>query len=211
MTLADLQWRLDVASAPAALPVARDAVLYRHLKIDPSGSPSSHIDDDLIDAQLGAARDQCEQTETGRTLITTTFDLWLSGWPCGKVIEIPRPPLQSVTSVTYLDSSSAEQTLSSDNYRVHTPAGPTAMHGQIELKPAYSWPTLGDDNWPVVIRFVAGYGDAPSDVPFGIRSWIMLLTGSMYAHRDSEVLGTISTEMKFSNRLLDPFRINRAF
>ncbi|MFX4223540.1 MAG: head-tail connector protein [Thalassobaculum sp.] len=210
MTLIGLDWRLDVATPPATTPVALDATLYRHLRLDASGSPLSHVDDDLIEAELAAARDQCEQVETGRTLITTTYDLWLSDWPCGRTIDIPRPPLQSVTSITYLDGTS-EQTLSTDAYRVHTPSGPTAMPGQIELKPANDWPTLGDDRWPVVIRFIAGYGATPADVPFGIRSWIMLLVGTMYANRDSEIVGTIRSDMKFADRLLDPFRLYSVF
>lgn len=212
MTMRGLTWRLDVVTPPAATPVALDAALYRHLKIDPSGSPLSHIDDDLIEMQLAGARDQCEQIETGRTLITTVYDMWLSGWPaCGKTIDIPRPPLQTVDAVTYIDANGATQTLSSALYRVHAPAGPIAMPGQVELKPANTWPTLGDDRWPVTIRFTAGYGDAASDVPFGIRSWIMLLVGSMYAHREETIVRDSSTRLGFADHLLDPFRLDRVF
>ena len=79
------------------------------------------------------------------------------------------------------------------------------------MKPDYTWPTLGDDRWPVTIRFVAGYGAAPSDVPFGIRSWIMLKVGSMYANRDSEIVGATPEPMKFAPHLLDRYRLGMVF
>lgn len=55
-------------------------------------------DDDAIEAFIAAARESCE-ARTGRQLVSATYVLRLSGFPCVDVIELPRPPLVSVNSV----------------------------------------------------------------------------------------------------------------
>jgi uncharacterized phiE125 gp8 family phage protein len=58
-------------------------------------------DDTLITALIQAAREQVE-SDCSRALITQTWRLklheWFADW-----LDVPRSPLQSVTSVTYID------------------------------------------------------------------------------------------------------------
>ena len=70
---------------------------------------------------------------------------------------MPRPPLQSITSVNCRDSDGNLIALSeSTDYLVDTAADP----GTIEPAPNKSWPAVGDYPDAVQVRFVAGYGNA---------------------------------------------------
>ena len=54
----------------------------------------------------------------GRALLTQTWDMYLDEFPCAGEIIIPLSPLQSVTSVSYVDQHGATQTWASANYRI---------------------------------------------------------------------------------------------
>jgi len=57
---------------------------------------------------------------------------------------------------------------------------------------------------PVVVTFTAGYTTMPDPVLQAIR----LLVAHMYENRQEEVLGTITTRLKFGlEALLNPFRV----
>lgn len=95
-----------------------------------------------------------------RTLLLTTFDLpvrdfWC--WPECDGLRLPRPPLSSVTSITYYDTAGTSQTLATSYYNVRTP---WSQPGRIERKPNVFYPPCQTDRpYPVTIRFVAGYID----------------------------------------------------
>jgi hypothetical protein len=60
----------------------------------------------------------------------------------------------------------------------------------------------------VRVVFDAGYG-TPSDVPEGLKSWIKLRIGSLYAHREEMSIlskGRIDP-LPFVDGLLDPYRV----
>jgi hypothetical protein len=69
-------------------------------------------------------------------------------------------PVSSITSVKYLDSTGAEQTLSSAVYTLISESLPP----RLVLKTGQSWPATYSADNAVRIRFVAGYG-AASAVP----------------------------------------------
>lgn len=198
--------RLSVSTPPAAEPTLI-ATARLHLKLDPSGSPESHPDDDLVTAMIEAARDRAE-VETWRQLITATYTYKLDCFPIGDdLIYLPKPPLQTVGSIAYLDSDGASQTWDSSNYNVHTFSGPTAQRGFIELAYGKSWPTTRDVRNAVTITFDCGYGDAGTDVPEGIIRWMLCLIGAMYELREAEIAGTTSAMLGYVDRLLDPYRL----
>ena len=128
-------------------------------------APSSNT---TADPQLGdwlqAAREYGE-TFTHRAFITQTWDLKLDGFPCSdEAIRLPKAPLISVTSVTYLDSNGDSQTWSASLYTVDAPTGPKAERGRIVPNYGQYFPTTRDVVNAVTVRFVAGYG-AASAVP----------------------------------------------
>ena len=159
------------------------------LKIDTT------VDDALIDKWIGAARDYVE-TFTGRKLITQTWDLKLDGFPSCDVIELPFPPVTSVTSVSYVDTAGATQTWSSANYTTDLPAGDQAYRARITPAYGVSWPSTRDVINAVTVRFVCGYA-APEKVPEGLQSALLALIGHKYYHREAVVVGTIAQVVPF--------------
>ena len=148
----------------------------------------------LVQAAVDTVEDYCN-----RALITQTWELVLhESALCGHDILIPRPLLQSVTSVKYIDTNGDQQTASSSLYQVDTKAEP----GRIKLQPGAQWPAVGSGYTnPVEIIFVAGYGAAGSAVPIRIRQAIIALAVHWY---NTEAINTIPDGVK---RALDNYRL----
>lgn len=127
-------------------------------------------DDVLIRGWIEAARHYFEE-QTGRQIITATHEVWLDAFPCGGRIELPHPPLQSVVSVLYVDSTGALASFSDGgspdvpSYAVKAPQGPYAQRGWIEPLYGTAWPTARCESGAVRIQYTSGYGDTPEDVP----------------------------------------------
>lgn len=186
---------LSLATAPSVEPMLK-AEAKAYLRVD-----SANTDEDtLVDSLIIAARQQAE-TYTGRALITQTWDLVLDRFPSGdRPIDVPLPPLQSVTSITYLDTNGTSQTLSSANYIVDTKNEP----GRIALAVGESWPdTQADRINAVTVRFVAGYGAAAA-VPEGIKTAMKLLIAHWFENREPVAAGVgfSSTPMPMSVEML---------
>jgi uncharacterized phiE125 gp8 family phage protein len=163
-------------AAPAVEPVTLTEAKL-HCRVDAS------TDDTLITSLITAARQMVEEI-TRRVLITQTWDLKLDDWPCAPVLEIPLPPLQSVTSVSYKDSAAATKTLASGNYTVAT----SGIYGRIVLLEGVSWPSVTlYAAESISVRFVAGYGLAVS-VPQSIKVAILLLVGHYYENREAVLM-----------------------
>ena len=94
------------------------------------------------------------------------------------VIDLPNPPLQSVTALQYVDYSGTLQTVDPAIYEVSigTPA---------RVQPEYShvWPIARPNIDAVQITFVAGYGSDPSAVPAVVMTAMYMLIGHWYEHR----------------------------
>lgn len=188
---------LALIQAPAEEPVSL-AEAKAHCRVDADLTD----DDGLIGALISAARRQAEHI-TGRALVTQSWRLTQVAFPRGS-LTLPRPPLQSVTNITYQDTAGSVQTYAPTGYQVIT----DEILGRIV--PAYdtSWPCARSAEAAVVVDFVAGYG-AAADVPQDIKRWILLAVGTLYAQREAIVTGTIVAELPRAlwDALLDPYRI----
>jgi uncharacterized phiE125 gp8 family phage protein len=183
---------LVLVTAPAVEPVDL-ASAKTHLHVDGTD------DDALITALITAAREYCEGFQN-RQYITATWELWLDSFPSEDYIRIPLPPLQSVASVKYYGTDNAEYTMAAADYFVDNKSEP----GRLVLAYGKSWPstTLRPANG-VVVRFVAGYGDAAANVPQKVKQAMLLLIGHWYANREAVLTGSISKEIEFAvNSLL---------
>lgn len=191
--------------------VTRDPIVVTPPEVEPVllSEAVEHLRLDSLDEEawlnraIRAAREHVEAF-TGRALITQTLEVALEGWP-GATLALPRPPLASVTSIKYFDQAGVEATVSSGDYLVDTRSTP----GRVLLRTPASWPgvTLQAANG-VVVRYVAGYGDEPEDVPAAMRQAILLLVGHLYENREATLTGTIVTTMPFGvERLLWPYRV----
>jgi uncharacterized phiE125 gp8 family phage protein len=168
-------------------------------------------EDALITSFIVAAR-QWVETYTRRALCTQTWDFKYAGFPDRwQPLVVPRAPLQSVTSITYIDDNEATQTLDTSLYAVRTQAGPTAARGTIEAADSVTMPTLSDaPDLPVIVRAVCGYGNATA-VPDGIKAGLYLLLGDLYEQRQVTVVGTIAAKTQTTvERLLAPYRLIEA-
>ena len=157
---------------PITLQDAKD-----HCKVDGAE------DDALLRSYIVAARSYVE-TATDRTLPQTTYQLTLDKF-CDE-IKIPKPPLISVSSITYIDANGTTQTLSASVYFVDT----TTPQGRIVLKPGQSWPALGSAVYPVTITFVAGY--TISNVPEAAKHAIRLMVSHFNSNRDAVTEGSMT-------------------
>lgn len=120
----------------------------------------------------------------GQALLTQTWDWTLDGFPCGKdwTLYAPLPPLQSVTSIKYLDTAGVEQTLPALDYDVDAKSLPG------RILPAYgkTWPSTRMVMNAVTVRLVAGYGNAAA-VPSDIRNAIVDRVALLYLRRGEGV------------------------
>jgi len=165
---------------PVSLPDART-----HLRI----SDDETTEDALIQGIITAARIEAERA-LGRPLVSQTWTAKMDYFPDSDEIELPLPPLVSVSSVKYIDPDGDLQTFSADDYMVDT----SGVCGRIYLNYGESWPDIRVENNAVRIEFVAGYGDA-SAVPEDVMSWMLLRIGDRYEHRESIVVGTIASKL----------------
>lgn len=195
-----MQWSISQVTAPAAEPVDRDADdgVKKHLRV------THTADDDYITALITVAREQVEAL-VNRALITQTWDLTLNAFPLGRYIPIPRPPLQSVTSISYIDEDGVSNTFDSNNYFVDTSSEP----GRIVLNTAADWPSESlRPAAAVTVRYVSGYGSSGSDVPARIKQAILMLIGHLYENREPVNIGNIVTEIPLTVKsLLVPLKV----
>lgn len=142
--------------------------------------------DALIDELIKAARILCENA-TSRSFITQTWRLTMDDFPRdGSPIRLDRPPLVSVESVKYIDSTGVEQTLASGEYVVDT----STLYGEIVLAYGATWPNVRAGRGAVTVNYTAGYGAAAA-VPETIKAAIKLTLADLYEVRESSIVGTI--------------------
>jgi len=163
-----------------------------------AGAPTTNTTGDpLLNILIQAARQHAETT-LRRYIVTQTLDLHLDAFPCWT---IKLPPLQSVASITYVDSDGVEQTLAADQYLVDTTTEPA------RITPAYGlvWPVTQWRANAVKVRFVAGY----TTVPSCIKNWMLIRIKTLWDGRDQLVkqLGMPVFEPVLIDSLLDPERV----
>jgi uncharacterized phiE125 gp8 family phage protein len=164
---------LKIITPPAVEPVTM-AEVKLHLRVD------GNDEDPLLTGLIQAAREHVEIVLLHRALVTQTLEYVISSWPCLRGIQLPRPPLASVTTIKYKDATGlVETTWSATQYVVNTDVSPG------EIVPAYgcSWPSATlYPSGGIRVRYVAGYGLAAA-VPQAIKAAILLLVGHLYENR----------------------------
>jgi uncharacterized phiE125 gp8 family phage protein len=196
---------LQLDTGPATEPVTTQE--YKdHLRVDIT------TDDTLIDG-LGTAAREWAEMYTRRAFVTQTWDVILDEFPGtqnerfqehrGDIILIPKAPLQSITSITYVDENGDSQTFSSGDYIVDTASEPGRVFPIINEV----WPTIQSVGQAVTVKFVAGYG-AASAVPEGIKLALKMIVGAWYNNREDYCIGGKFQTVPFGARsLLDGFRL----
>lgn len=158
-----------------------------------------HTDEDALLATLITAAVDSAQEYTRRSFLTQTWRLTIDmgrnhlynsleagtyhmpvtelygGLP--NTIDLPKGPVQSVTSVVTYNTSNASATYSNTNYFLDD-AG-----ARLVLNSSAVWPSDLRPAATCVITYVAGYGDDPSDIPQAIRTAMLMHVQRMYDER----------------------------
>lgn len=159
-----------VSTAPTVEPVTL-AEVKAQLRLDHSE------DDDFIASKIKAARQHLERW-CGLAMLTQTLKLQAEDFPAG-ALTLPRPPLQSVTSIVYRDAAHAAVTLDGAGYIVR------GVGGDGFVAAPGGWPTTDGLAGAVEVTFVAGYGATADLVPEPLREAVRLLAAYLYEHAEA--------------------------
>jgi len=148
-------------------------------------------EDDYINSLILAAESYIDGRDgiLGRALISQTWTGTLDdAFP--QEIRVPLPPLQSVSSVKYIDGDGVEQTLAASEYQVINNVEPGL------IVPAFgkTWPTVRAQRQAVTVEFVAGYGTA-AELPEKVRQMVLFLVGHWYINRVPINVGNIVNDI----------------
>lgn len=146
-------------------------------------------DDDDIESLIVTAREEAEN-RTKRQCVAATYELVLDGFPeSDGPIELPKPPLQDVESIIYIDENGVEQTLGSGLYEVDT----DSLVGRVYPSYEQIWPTTREQPNAVRIRYVTGWPTTQASppaatTPKSICNWIKIRVEELYngeEHRET--------------------------
>lgn len=167
-------WSAPVVSSAAATEPVDTETAIAHVNAQGVG------DDDLIGTIVSAARAHVE-SYTGTRMITQTLTLRTDDWY--DLASLPVAPVQSITSITYVDTDGTTQTLATSVYEARL----YGLDPTIVLKFNQVWPTIRLGSL-ITVTAVVGYG-AASAVPPELLQAIKLLTGDMYRFRETAQAG----------------------
>ena len=165
--------RITTITPPAFEPVTVDeAKLQCRISHD--------VEDSLIAHWIKAGREMAQAFQR-RAYVEQTLELSFDNFP-RLPIELPSPPLVSVSSVKYYDTDNTEYSMSMSSFIVDTASQP----GRIVWAYNELWPavTLRPAD-AVKIRYVAGFSES-ENVPYVVKAAIMLFVSHMNENRTGE-------------------------
>lgn len=163
---------LTLVTGPASEPVALDeAAEYVR---------SDEIEDTGVLARLIPSARRMAEKYTGRAIGTQTWKLTLWQFPCGPygAIDVPKPPLQSASGITYVDNAGVTRTVDPATYIVD----PSAHPGRISLAFGQYWPYARFQAASVQVTYVAGFMPVPDD----LCTAILMQVADWFDHRVPE-------------------------
>ena len=173
-------WTYTVTVAPTTLPLTVNEV-KEHLRKD----LDDKTQDALLKVLIKAATDYAEKY-TKIDFITRTYETLRDSFTDS--LEIRRTPLQSVTTVEYLQDGSFI-TVSTDIYF----ATVSNTFPNLALKASQVWPADVDlQAQSVKITFKSGYGNTLSSVPDALREAMLQHIAAMYENRGDCNEGRVS-------------------
>ena len=195
--------------------------LKQILRVDPDNFDQ---DDELI--RMLKSSIKILEEYTGRSFLTKTFDFALDRIPYSQddqliegistgplmdktqnYISIPKSPVIAVSSFKYYDDSDTENTFASSNYYLDNFNEPA----RLVLRRSQTFPDVGSLRVAnaFIIRFTAGYGATPQDIPPAIKQAIGLYTSHLYENRELYIEQRQLPVPMTLQTLLQPFRVVR--
>jgi uncharacterized phiE125 gp8 family phage protein len=191
---------LQLITPPVAVPISL-AEIKAQCRVD------SEDESALLAGYVRSAVDHIEST-TGLRLITQTWAWTVDCFPrhhrWDGYLRLPLSPVQSITSITYLDANTgAQQTLASFVY---------SLNGdRVTLAPNAAWPSVWRGRDTITIVFTAGYGDNWNSVPESLRQAVQMLAAYWFSQREAAAIGPDQgpvSDVPFSVRqILDAYRV----
>jgi uncharacterized phiE125 gp8 family phage protein len=185
----------QLITPPAVLPVTiSDAKIHERISIDDVANDAS------IESMLYTATRLAEEY-TNRAFITQTWKYVTTRLT--EYIELPRPRLQSVTSITMTDINDTTTTIDPTRYFINSVYEP----GRVFFKPGAPFNLPANWLWGlcyggwITVTYVVGYGDNGDDVPAPIKEAILQTFGHLYENRESQDMPC------GAKQILDPFRV----
>lgn len=162
------------------------------------------LDDTLVQDKINAAEAWIEQF-TSRALLTQTRTIYFDRFH--RSLKLPVTPVQSITSITYLDQTQTQQTLASNSYTA-TPLNSDDDPTYLYAASGTSWPNTAPVKSAVTVTLQAGY-PAAANVPLPLYEAIKLLVAHWYENREASLVGVTSSELPFG--LIDILNRYRAW
>lgn len=222
---------LQRITGPAAPAVTADYV-KQHTRID------TRVDDAYLESLLIPAAIDLAEMYLRRSLVNQTWLLTLDSFPGPSLMGVPygvpyslpghaiileKPPIQSITSLTYIDLQGIQQSVlpsvpgtgipsgGSFNFVDLTYGGTLRVDDLLRLTPPFGqiWPVMLPQIGSVQVTYEAGYGPDDTEVPAAIKQWIAMNVATIYENRERCVVGTRVTvsELPYVDRLMDAYVI----
>ncbi len=161
------------------------------------------LDDALLQGYIAAATDWAEN-ETGRALIFQTWAMKMPAFPSGdyRAIYLPKPPLSSVTSITYVDDAGVVQTLAGANYVAVADPWEPLIYAAVGT----TWPGARTQPDAVTVTYVAGYSADATSVPEAIKLAIKMMVQGYYDNLKGEDRDALE---RAARGIVSPYRLIR--
>lgn len=197
----------ELAGSPAPDLLISLEEAKQHLRVDVS-------DDDSLITSLIRAATRSAENHTSVAFVSRQFQMTIDRFPGIKrdrvfpqEIILPRAPLVSVDEVAYQSTdlsgspeAPVEKTVEVVSDKSRTPPRLVPLYGK-------TWPDTAEVPEAVKITFTAGMG-AADDVPEDIKAAVKIILGSLYEHREEQVLGTTAVRLPFASReILATYRL----
>lgn len=194
----DIPWTWAITSGPSTEPLTSTET-KNFLRV----STGFTADDTFISGLITVAR-QAAETIIDRALIDQLITFYADDFPkSSDVILLPRPPLESVTSIKYYDTAGTQQTMSTGDYQVDIYSEPGRLYPDTDTV----WPDVESGRANAVeIAFRAGYGSTQSSVPESIRTAMLMMIGHWYEHRESVAPGQMQEVPESAMMLLTHYK-----
>lgn len=170
------------------------AEVKAHLRIEEGDDTEDLYLLRLIQSAREYVEDYC-----GIALLPQTWQLTSDGFPCEFRL---RPPVQSVSSVSYVDAVGSTDTVASSVYRLDSKSWP----GRLTTDYSQTWPTPLSTTNAVTVTYVTGYSAATS-IPARLVQAMLMHIADQYEFRETDIIGTIHTNTGAIERALFPYRV----
>jgi len=173
---------LQLRAGPAQEPVSLEEAKY-FMRLDGTE------DDVLVSTLITAARIHIETT-IGKVLITESWSFFLDKWPKSKTLYFPLDPIQTIEEIRFHTNSEGFTIIQAEDYSTDLISNHPRLH-LTGSKPTSASKQLNQ----IEIRFVAGYGDTPDDVPSDLKQALLMLASHWFEQRDPIAFGGAFAEI----------------